>query len=401
MGDWAAFATSLGVPAWNDGSRPCFLCNATRLGVHEHEGASRISFHCRENCEKDYDDACARCEVLVSLTARTQKLVVDEGGLDWDKRDDGGHGLCLARSVPELGLLKKDRLEPCDALPDVGAIWELCDFPPGGLRVVFWRSSRETMTRHRNPIFQESLGTSVWRSVAIGALHTLYLGVLLAFSRLALWKLILCGAYGGKGTQDEWLEIALQVLHNALTAWYKRRSRTHKTEQLTRINDVTKKMVGEPSNQKLGTKGAETWGLLLFLREELRRHVARLGGEGPVLAQAAESLVVMIEIFDSNGVLLPPACVQGCWDAYLRFLDLTQGYEDQLIPKRHLVLHMLRRLDHFGNPRFYAEWYDESLNKTLKGCCRKVSQATFELSVLGGMNQVLKWSKFARKRPAP
>ena len=86
-----------------------------------------------------------------------------------------------------------------------------------------------------------------------------------------------------------------------------------------------------------------------------------------MLAQAAESLVVMIDILDSNGVLLPPACVQGCWDAYLRFLGLTQAYEDQLIPKRHLVLHMLRRLDHFGNPRCYAEWYDESLNANAQG----------------------------------
>ena len=129
-------------------------------------------------------------------------------------------------------------------------------------------------------------------------------------------------------------------------------------------------------------------GIATVLADELKVHHGRLS-DGVVLSEAADCIVNMVKEFDNNGVRLPEASIEVCWNMGLRFLNLTEAYEDQLIPKRHLLLHMLRALPVLGNPSFYSSWKDESNNKLLKLCCRKVSQSTFEISVLSAMRSVL------------
>jgi hypothetical protein len=71
--------------------------------------------------------------------------------------------------------------------------------------------------------------------------------------------------------------------------------------------------------------------------------------------------------------------------------------EDEVyVPKHHIVFHLIDKIAYQGNPRLYATWLDEALNKTLKACCRQISQATFEGSVLFHMRRLT--SKDWRKR---
>lgn len=62
-------------------------------------------------------------------------------------------------------------------------------------------------------------------------------------------------------------------------------------------------------------------------------------------------------------------------------------------PKHHAVWHLLGRMGFQGNPAMYSNWKDEDLNRVLKGCCRGISQATFEPNVLMRMQQVLHRAK--------
>ncbi len=59
------------------------------------------------------------------------------------------------------------------------------------------------------------------------------------------------------------------------------------------------------------------------------------------------------------------------------------------IPKHHLWCHLVAECQALGNPRFYQTFLDESLNSTLKGCCRGAHQAVFERTVLRRMHEVL------------
>ena len=72
-------------------------------------------------------------------------------------------------------------------------------------------------------------------------------------------------------------------------------------------------------------------------------------------------------------------------------------YFDQFVPKHHVVVHLVHRLLFLGNPSWYSNWTDESLNRMLKACCRHVSQSTVEWSLLLRMRDLLMSSN--RDRP--
>ena len=50
-------------------------------------------------------------------------------------------------------LLRGDRLEPFDGLPDADLFDSVTSFP---VLVLLWRTTLETLARHRNPLFSEA-----------------------------------------------------------------------------------------------------------------------------------------------------------------------------------------------------------------------------------------------------
>ena len=73
---------------------------------------------------------------------------------------------------------------------------------------------------------------------------------------------------------------------------------------------------------------------------------------------------------------------------------------ESFVPKHHMMWHLLDSAVFLGNPRFYATWEDESLNKALKAACKHSSQLCFERSVLLRMREILSDLRSkGRKRP--
>jgi hypothetical protein len=118
--DWAECASTLGFPSWASGLRPCFECNAFADIMYSAAGHNMRALAWRENTDADYEDACLRCEVRVTLDERLRTRCCDH--LKYDRRKDGSRGLALVSHVPELGLRAGDRLEPSPRLPDVSAL---------------------------------------------------------------------------------------------------------------------------------------------------------------------------------------------------------------------------------------------------------------------------------------
>ena len=79
------------------------------------------------------------------------------------------------------------------------------------------------------------------------------------------------------------------------------------------------------------------------------------------------------------------------------FLALTANMEGMAIPKRHVMMHVLDDMHKFGNPKTYANWLNESMNKVLRKCCRQVSQCTFDTAVLSGFRELHKRRSTKRK----
>ena len=172
--------------------------------------------------------------------------------------------------------------------------------------VVFWRPSEEIVCRHRRPLFSAALGLSIF-SLTIDALHALYLGVMNKWCSIAIWLLISSGVYGASGSGEEHLRNSVLLMRHALMSCYGERRQEHPAQVLTRLNDLTPKMLGTKTAPKCKAKGAETWGLLLFLIAMLQKHAYVVGVAGARLHRAGSSLVRMVEIWDNSGRVLSPA----------------------------------------------------------------------------------------------
>ena len=265
--------------------------------------------------------------------------------------------------------------------------------------MVFWRQSNESLARHRNPIFDRELGVTPATCIAIDTLHAIFLGILNRWCKVIVDVLVASGVYGAVGTTEENTIASIMILRSTLTTWYSRRHSNHPAENLSRLSDLTPKMVGARGEKTLHRiKGAECWGLALFLVAELLRFGARLGDNGRRLLAAGESLVGMIEVWKRCGRVMDRADIEHVMELYRRHMDEIRPF-DIYAPKHHLVWHLIFNTSFHGNQNFYSNWLDEALNKILKASCRFTSQQTFDVSVLLRMKEHL--SSRARRRPAP
>jgi hypothetical protein len=104
----------------------------------------------------DYLEACADCEITVVITTAEHKSKL-RAMLFYDRRPHGAHGRALRDDMPIFGLLKGDRLEPSQTLQNI-SLMEEAALP---MTLVFWRHSKDTIARHRNPIFSAATGVTV------------------------------------------------------------------------------------------------------------------------------------------------------------------------------------------------------------------------------------------------
>lgn len=203
-----------------------------------------------------------------------------------------------------------------------------------------------------------------------------------------MWHFIDNRYWVSTGTIEERLQNTCIMLKVKLDAFFEGRHRQNPLEQLTQINDFTVGMLGDKDTRTVGTKGAETWSLILFFVEELKAHPHII--DQPRILRACEALVELITTWQHASWVLTAQELETCFNAWSTFIELTYGIATLEIPKRHLSLHLMRELKVFGTPRFYSVWTDESLNKTLKATCREVHQHTFDYHVLASMNSILR-----------
>ena len=389
--DWSELATTFGFPGHNDGLRPCFKCNCHEGNMHEIAGCSPMGLIWRENMVGDYESACNRCEINIRIT-HDEHAAICNALTDFDKRSIGALGRALARDVLVGGvqLLKGDRLEPCPSVPDTGPCFDALDAACFPLWVLFWRRSMETIVRRRSPLFQQSTGIAAELVLTVDILHALYLGIMQALVKHVIWFLIDAHMWGEHGTQEEIYKVNLSALAAHLESWYSKRHQEFPKEGLTRVHDLNSKVVGEPGARKLASKAAQTYGLLLFCVYILTSCANRLPSGSLHLCEACEAMVHMIHVLRHAGQRPTRASQQQCFDCLHRIYARTEHLEEMLVGKRHMVVHMIYDMARLGNPDMYANWYDESLSKMLKGYLRHVSQSTFEPFVLLRMRDGLR-----------
>jgi hypothetical protein len=228
--------------------------------------------------------------------------------LRYDKRQNGAHGRALGGHVNELGLKIGDRLEPGLDLQDISGIDKHAVFP---LRLVFWRCSMETSTRHRNPLFMRQYGLDPAESLTVDNLHANNLGIMNVYAKTAVWHILGSSIfYGRLGTATEQAFNALLGFRHSLFLFYKSWDAAHPHGKLTRLSDLTIKMIGTHDSPLLKTKGAETFGILMFVIHILTLHKARVGDIGAKLLRAGQALARVVEIMSENAWVMPDIAIK-------------------------------------------------------------------------------------------
>ena len=86
------------------------------------------------------------------------------------------HGRALTESIPALNLERGDRLEASARLPNTARFNDMRPDVGERVRISFWRRSRETRVRHRNPLLGEPLCLSPHRCLGVDWQHAKSLG---------------------------------------------------------------------------------------------------------------------------------------------------------------------------------------------------------------------------------
>jgi hypothetical protein len=376
-GDWSEFVTTFAFAAWSTIRSPCFLCDVTLDRFFELSGMSPLRFPFNLISSSDYDAACSRCEIHVTLSEDDHRRL--RHLFHYDKRKTGSHGRALLQDVNALGLRKGDRLEPCPNLVDPGDFEAINVFP---VQLTFWRRDSESRTKHRNPILQ--VPGVCFSSFCPDILHTLYLGTAKDYCAYALWALIGLDVFQtGASTQEERLQLSVFHLRQRLWSYYRERRRQNPGRQITELENLTANMLGTQAKPTLSTKAAETKHFLPFVLDTLRHFRAQLEGltTGEALLRTGESLQEYIELLDSSPLVVPDSTIQKMYAALGRFFSLWKLAQLHQRPKFHLMAHVLAGNRYIGNPTSYSTFADESLNRVIANIGRAAHRSVWEVRV--------------------
>ena len=209
-GDWAEYCERLGFPTSAHNLRPCFQCStppgeAMYDPVNASLGGSP-AWHL--NDDADFQRAMEECEIDVVLTRELRDKIA--ASLRFDKRQNGSHGRALRIDIPEANLKANDRLDPSPALQNVMVFEAISSFPT---TVKFWRPSRSTLVHFRSPFWNDSLGITPCKCVALDLLHCFHLGSLHAWAKQTIWFLMEAGVWAPRATDAaERRQVSAKVL---------------------------------------------------------------------------------------------------------------------------------------------------------------------------------------------
>ena len=144
------------------------------------------------------------------------------------------------------------------------------------------------------------------------------------------------------------------------------------------------------SEKYLKAKAAETHGLLGFVVEMLRKHENSLTQADPngqpsllfdLLMRAGRAALDFDAELSCHGRAVDEAVCNKLFQHYDRFISLCARAQLPLLPKAHLMYHLLQRAVVRGNPRTYSTYIDESYNGAIAQVCRSCHRRGWALAV--------------------
>lgn len=143
-------------------------------------------------------------------------------------------------------------------------------------------------------------------------------------------------------------------------------------------------MIGASESPSLHAKAAESYGLLLFVRHVLDDHrkdfeklPADMRDKARRLSEASKAAVQFEDTFAKSARRISRQEAGQALGAYCRFLRFYSEAGGNLLPKCHLMLHLIQRTLLKGNPKRYSTYRDESFNGVIARIARSCHRRTW------------------------
>ena len=387
-GDWPAYCEVAGFRQWGHEIFPCYCCDVTKAALKQitsYEGVDLDGGDWNIYTQDDYLEDVFRCKMVVLIaTEHLRDLVF--GALRY-RKSFLGRG--LRKDVPPLGLIKGDRLEPTQTMPDVG----LFQFMRPPFQAVFWRMYDNDRVLHESPLFRvPGLSTETHGA---DALHCWHLGPVLKLVTLVFWFLVHSKSFSTQIadiSMEDQVRIGLLILKNKLYDFYKaKRTDDHEWRKRgSEVWNVTQKMMGTKKRKTLAVKAAEARGLLEFAAVILEETVPKLKpaerAQGMLLLESAKAGFRFDQLLKTADPLVTVEGQQELLTVYLRHVQFYKMAGGDLIPKHHMMIHMILSSSVLGHPTLYTTYRDESFNGVIARIARACHRNSFGLEVHRKLN---------------
>ena len=150
-------------------------------------------------------------------------------------------------------------------------------------------------------------------------------------------------------------------------------------------------MLGKRKQPSLSAKAAETHGLLEFCIVLLDIFLPKFRTDDDILCAqllkaAGENALKFDAYLSQNDRDMPQKERDDMAYAFVRFGTLFERANGHVIPKFHLMLHLIARVTRNGNPRFYTTYKDESLNGVVARIAKSCHRRSWEFNVHRKLN---------------
>eukprot|EP00971_Amphidinium_carterae_P102119 2021334-Amphidinium_carterae.1 len=258
--DWMEVCHSLGLPSWKHKSHPCFLCKATNVEMKDLELLASEEWPYEDHTWSSYCEACKCNEIEVGgMTDDEWNLL--KSNLQFDKRKQGHHGLVLTKrmEVGPVTLRIGDRVELNHGMTH----WKhLLDGNP--INCQFWRVETEQV-KHRNPLYDDGIGTSLIDVVVVDSMHTNALGTHSQFVLHALWMILhsweVFGHVSKWRSMDQLHAQNIVALNSVLRVWMQDHVKSFGSS-FTPVQEIRLEQLGKHDQRVNKFKAAENIALL-------------------------------------------------------------------------------------------------------------------------------------------
>ena len=147
---------------------------------------------------------------------------------------------------------------------------------------------------------------------------------------------------------------------------------------MSKLNNLTSKMLGSKTKPLLKAKAVETKWLMFFTVSMMHRHPMESDPEYLPLLKAGEALIEYTRIMEDSGRNFDSETAVRFRGHCLSHLKYAREGGVPFTPKHHLFLHLTWRSSKHGNPKYYSTFLDESLNGKIAAICRSAHRSRLQ-----------------------